>query len=46
MDGSLFATGGDEEERAGWEVVLLFFQPERWMYFDSNNQNPSYFLVR
>lgn len=39
MDGSLFAAGGDEEERAEWGVVLLFFQPERWMYFDSH-KNP------
>lgn len=26
VDGSLFATGGDEEERAEWGVVLLFSQ--------------------
>lgn len=46
MDGSLFAPGGDEEERAECGVVLLFVQPERWMYFASHNQNPSYFLMR
>lgn len=26
VDGSLFATGGDEEEPAEWGVVLLFSQ--------------------
>lgn len=46
MDGSLFATGGDEEEPAEWGVVSAGVQSERWMHLASRSHNPPYLLTR